>query len=62
MNQNWTNAKTKHKAMNVCWCMDRLNMTSFWVPTMVLSSPTVLGRKKYVNFLFILFLFNFFIF
>ena len=49
MSQSWTNKKTQHQSVNVCWCMDRLNMISYWIPTVILSYPTLVERKRYVE-------------
>ena len=48
MGQAWTNPKTQHLSMNINLCMDRLNMVSYWVPTMILGAGTLAARVEYV--------------
>src|SRR3990167_5330502 len=51
MKQAWNSAKLRYRSMYVNFTMERLNLISYWVPTVILSFPTVQNRRKYVVFL-----------
>ena len=52
MKQSWSSEKLAHNSINVCRCMDRLNMLSYWVPTMVMGCSTLQSRKKYIYYIY----------